>query len=230
MAEPVAVVAGVGPGIGGALARRFARDGFQVAALARSDRKLENLGPGITGFPCDVTDSEDLRAVLGEVRDRLGPVRTLLWNVGSGVWGTIDQVDEAGLEVALRTNVLAAMVAVKAVLPDMRGQGRGEIVFTGATASRRGRPATTAFAPAKAAQRSFAEALARTLGPEGIHVALIVVDGMVDLPTTRQRFADKPDAVFVSPEAVADTAKFLVDQDRRAWTFELEVRPHLESW
>jgi NAD(P)-dependent dehydrogenase (short-subunit alcohol dehydrogenase family) len=227
---PVAVVAGVGPGIGGALARRFAAEGWAVAGLARGQDKLAGLPSGARGYACDVTDSEALKRTLAAVRGDLGPVRTLLWNVGAGVWGNIDQIDAAGMELAFRTNVLGAMVAVQAILPDFRANGGGEIVFTGATASRRGRPFTTAFAPAKAAQRSFAEALARHLGPEGIHVALIVVDGVVDLPSTRARMPDKPDAAFVSPDAVADTALHLVRQDRRGWTFELEVRPHVESW
>jgi NAD(P)-dependent dehydrogenase (short-subunit alcohol dehydrogenase family) len=225
----VAVVVGVGPGIGGALARRFAAEGYAVAALARHPSE-EDRTEGVHTYAVDVTDSEALRATLGRVRAELGPVRTLLWNVGTGVWGTIDQIDEAAMELAFRTNVLAAMVAAQAVLPDMRAQGGGEIVFTGATASRRGRPFTTAFAPAKAGQRALAEALARHLWPEGIHVALIVVDGVVDLPSTRERMADKPDSFFVDPDGFAETALQLVRQDRRAWTFELEIRPSGESW
>lgn len=225
----VVVVAGVGPGIGGALARRFAAGGHAVAGLARGEDKLAALPAGARGYVCDVTDAAALRSALDRVRSELGPVRTLLWNVGGAAWGTIDQIDEAGLLLGFHTNVVAAMHAVQHVLPDLRASG-GEIVFTSATAARRGRPFTTAFAPAKAAQRVFAEALARHLGPEGIHVAIVVVDGVVDLPATRARRPDLPDAAFVSPDAVADTVWHLVHQDRRGWTFELEVRPHVESW
>jgi len=103
-------------------------------------------------------------------------------------------------------------------------------VFIGATASRRGAARTAAFAPAKAAQRSLAESMARSLGPAGIHVSLIVIDGVVDLPRTRQRLPDKPDEFFVRPDDVAATAAFLVGQPRSAWTFELEARPFGETW
>lgn len=230
--QRVCVVVGVGPGIGSALARKFADEGYRVAVLARSRAKVEQLAQAIDGkgYACDVTDPEQVRNVIGRVRSDLGPIRTLLWNVGSGVWGNIDQIDAAGMELAWRTNTLGAMVAVQAVLPDMRAAGGGEIVFTGATASRRGLPFTTAFASAKAAQRSLAESLARHLWPEGIHVALAIVDGSVDMPSTRDRRKGEPDEVFVDPFAVADTVLHLCRQDRRGWTFELEVRPAKEPW
>jgi NAD(P)-dependent dehydrogenase (short-subunit alcohol dehydrogenase family) len=112
----------------------------------------------------------------------------------------------------------------------MKRAGRGNLVFVGATASRRGAARTAAFAPAKAAQRSLAESLAKHLGPAGIHVSLIVIDGVVDLPRIRQRLPDKPDAFFVKPDDVAATAAFLVAQPRSAWTFELEARPFGETW
>src|SRR5690606_23412661 len=107
----------------------------------------------------------------------------------------------------------------------MKAAKAGAIIVIGATASRRGVPRTTAFAPAKAAQRSLCEALARQLGPEGIHVALIIVDGVVDLPRTRAWLKDKPDDFFVKPSGVADLASVLVRQDKSAWTFEAEARP-----
>src|SRR5258706_12861979 len=107
----------------------------------------------------------------------------------------------------------------------MKDAGRGNIAFVGATASRRGVPRTTAFAPAKAAQRSLAEAMARHLWPAGIHVSLIILDGVVDLPRTRQFFKDKPDSFFVKPEDVATVAVQLTEQPRSAWSFEVEARP-----
>lgn len=217
------VVVGVGPGIGGALVRRFAADGHTVAAVSRTPEG------GDRAYVCDVRDVDAVRATFERIRTELGPIQTLLWNVGSGVFGTIDQVDADALDLAYETNTRGLFAAVKAVLPDLRAGG-GNVVITGATASRRGRPFTTAFAQGKAGQRALAESLARQLWPEGVHVALIVVDGVVDLPSTRQRMTDKPDAFFVSPDAVADAAAFLCRQDRRGWTFELEVRPHGENW
>lgn len=219
----VAVVVGVGPGLGGALAERFAAEGYRVAQVSRS-------GSGTDHFSCDVTDEASLRSTFEAIREQLGPVHTLLWNVGSGVWGDIDALEPSALDLAYHTNARGLFLAAQACVADMRAQGGGNLIVTGATASLRGKPFTTAFAAGKAAQRSLAQALARKLWPEGIHVALIIVDGMVDLPRTRERMPDKGDEVFVSPDGFADAALFLCNQSRRAWTFELDVRPHVESW
>jgi NAD(P)-dependent dehydrogenase (short-subunit alcohol dehydrogenase family) len=218
-------VVGYGPGIGGAEARCFAEAGYTVAALSRSGET--DVG---TGYACDVTDEDALRATFARIHEELGPVDTLLWNVGSGMWGDIDAIGTDALDLAYQTNTRGLFLATQAVLPAMREQGSGNIIITGATASLRGKPFTTAFAAGKAAQRSLAESLARKLWPEGIHVALLIIDGMVDLPNTRKRMPDAPDAQFVSPDGVADTALFLCRQDPRAWTFQLELRPSVEAW
>jgi NAD(P)-dependent dehydrogenase (short-subunit alcohol dehydrogenase family) len=112
----------------------------------------------------------------------------------------------------------------------MRARGRGNIIMVGATASRRGAARAAAFASAKAGQRAFAESLARAYGPAGIHVALIIVDGIVDEPLMRSRFSDKPDSFFVRPDDIADTTVMLTRQKPSAWTFELEARPFGEPW
>jgi len=112
----------------------------------------------------------------------------------------------------------------------MKAKGQGSILVVGATASRRGGVKTAAFAPAKAAQRSLCESMARHLWPKGIHVALIIIDGVVDLPATRQRMKDKPDDFFVKPDDVAATALLLTRQPRSAWSFEVEARPFGETW
>ncbi|MEZ4320000.1 MAG: SDR family NAD(P)-dependent oxidoreductase [Myxococcota bacterium] len=228
----VCVVFGVGPGLGAAAARRFAESGWTVAVVARTRAKVDAFAAevGGHGFVADATDLESVQQALSEVRAALGPVHTLVWNVGGGVFGDFDQVGLEALDLALDTNTRALFAAAKAVVPDMRALGGGNLLITGATASLRGKPFTTAFAAGKAAQRSLAQSLARQLWPAGIHVALVIVDGMVDLPTTRARMPDKGDEAFVSPEGYADTLVFLAGQDRRAWTFELEVRPHVEAW
>jgi NAD(P)-dependent dehydrogenase (short-subunit alcohol dehydrogenase family) len=127
-------------------------------------------------------------------------------------------------------NAYGALLCSQQVIPAMKAAGAGTIVFIGATASRRGGPRTAAFAPAKAAQRSLAESMARSLWPAGVHVCVIIIDGVVDLPRTRAAMADKPDAFFVRPDAVADTAWQLTRQDRSAWSFEVEARPFGETW
>ena len=115
-------------------------------------------------------------------------------------------------------------------IPAMEAKGAGAIVITGATASRRGMPRTTAFAPAKAAQRSLAEAMAKHLGPQGIHVAIVIIDGVVDLERTRKAMPEKGDDFFIKPDDVAETAWWLTRQPRSAWSFEVEARPFGEKW
>ena len=121
--------------------------------------------------------------------------------------------------------LLGLLLAAKRVIPSMKAGGGGNIVVIGATSSRRGVARTAAFAPAKAAQRSLAESMARYLWPQNIHVSLIIVDGVVDLPRTRAMLKDKPDDFFIAPDDLADTAFHLTVQPRSAWSFEVEARP-----
>jgi len=132
--------------------------------------------------------------------------------------------------MAWRVNALGLFLVARRVAPAMKAAGQGCLLVIGATASRRGVPRTAAFAPAKAAQRSLTESLARTLWPAGVHVALIVVDGVVDLPATRAWLKDKPDSFFIQPDDVSETALQLTRQPRSAWSFEVEARPFGESW
>lgn len=231
--KKVCAVVGVGPGNGAALARRFAADGYAVALLARSTKltsELANELPDARAFACDVSDADSVARAFADIRKAMGDVDVLAFNAGSGVFGTLDDVTAADFESAWRVNALGLFLVTKEVVPAMKAAQSGAIIVIGATASRRGVPRTTAFAPAKAAQRSLCEALARQLGPHGIHVALIIVDGVVDLPRTREWMKDKPDDFFVKPSGVADLASALVRQDKSAWTFEAEARPFGESW
>ena len=233
MTKPVCVVAGIGPGNGAAFARRFAADGYAVALLARAAEPARGLAaalPDARAWQCDVGDAGSVAEVFDAIRGTLGDPEVVIYNAGSGAFGTFDDVSAADFEASWRVNALGGFLVAKQVVPAMKRAGRGNLVFVGATASRRGAARTAAFAPAKAAQRSLAESLAKHLGPAGIHVSLIVIDGVVDLPRTRQRLPDKPDAFFVKPDDVAATAAFLVAQPRSAWTFELEARPFAETW
>ena len=229
--KPVCVVVGVGPGLGEALARAFAGAGWRVALMARTPAKVEALAQelGGVGVACDVMDHDAITAAFAAVKEQLGPVHTLIWNVGSGVFGDLDKVGVDAMNLAWGTNALGLFVAAKAVVDDMRAAGEGNLFVTGATASRRGKPFTTAFAAGKAAQRSLCQSLARQLGPEGIHVALTIIDGMV-LPADPARRGSRPEADFIAPVDAAKTVLYLASQPRSAWTFELEVRPHGESW
>jgi NAD(P)-dependent dehydrogenase (short-subunit alcohol dehydrogenase family) len=226
-ARPVCAVVGVGPGNGAALARRFAAEGFAVALLARRTQLIEEIAatlPGSRAYACDVGDASSVEQAFAAIRTDLGDVEVLLYNAGSGTWGTVEEVSAADFETSWRVNTLGAFLASKQVIPAMKAAKRGSIVFIGATASRRGNVKTAAFAPAKAAQRSLAESMARHLWPSGIHVSIVIVDGVV------QRMPGKPDAFFVKPDDVAETAFVLTHQKPSAWSFEVEARPFGEAW
>lgn len=231
--QRVCGVVGVGPGNGAALARRFAAEGFAVALLARSTELTSALAkelPGSRAFTCDVSSEASVVGAFAAIRKELGEVDTLVYNAGSGTWGTIEQATAADFEASWRVNTLGAFLASKEVIPAMKKAGRGNIVFIGATASRRGNVKTAVFAPAKAAQRSLAESMARTLWPSGIHVAVMIVDGVVDLPRTRAMLKDKPDSFFIKPDDLADSVFHVTEQKRSTWSFEVEVRPFGENW
>ena len=233
MSQPVCVVVGVGPGNGAAFARRFAAGGYAVALLARGYERTEALAkqlPGARAYSCDVADPASVKSTFAALTSDLGVPQVVIYNAGSGVWGTMEQITPEQLLDALRVNTTGLLACAQQVVPGMRGAGKGSIVVVGATASRRGGAKTAGFAPAKAAQKSLAESMARHLGPQGIHVSLIVIDGVVDLPATRERMTDKPDSFFVKPFDVAETAWWLSHQPRSAWSFEVDVRPFAETW
>lgn len=231
--QPACVVIGVGPGNGAAFATRFASEGYAVAMLSRSLEVTARIAaelPDAHAYACDVGDPDAVKNAFAAIVADMGPVDVLIYNAGKGVWGDVEEVGEADFESAWRTSAFGAFLAARCVIPGMKQRGGGQIVFVGATASRRGGAKTAAFAAAKAAQRSLAESLAKSLGPAGIHVSLIIIDGVVDEPTARRQFPDRPDSFFVDPEDVADIAIMLTRQKPSAWTFELEARPFGEKW
>jgi NAD(P)-dependent dehydrogenase (short-subunit alcohol dehydrogenase family) len=233
MTKPVCAVVGVGPGNGAALARRFHAAGYAVALLARSAELTGALAAELAGsrpYACDVADEGSIERAFAAIAAEMGPVEVLLYNAGSGVWGTIEDVSAKDFEQSWRVNTLGAFVASKQVVGAMKRAGRGSIVFIGATASRRGNVKTAAFAPAKAAQRSLAESMARYLWPAGIHVAVVIVDGVVDLARTRKMMPDKPDSFFVSPTELAESVWQITRQPRSVWSFDVEARPFGETW
>ncbi len=233
MSERVCVITGVGPGTGAALARRFAADGYRVALLARNAARLEALAaelPGAAAFPVDVADLAALRATLARVRAQLGAPSVLLHNAVAGGFGSFESVTPEAFEQRFRVNVTSLLVLAQELTPAMTEAGRGAIVVTGNTSAWRGKAAFAGFAPTKAAQRILAESLARSLGPQGVHVAYVVIDAVIDVPWTRVAFADRPDEFFIQPTGIADAVHHLVHQERSAWTFELDLRPFAESW
>jgi len=234
--KPVAVVTGVGPGLGAALARRFAAT-YAVAILARKADYLKALageirrgGATVIDVPCDVGDRAQMAKAFGTIRTDLGEPELLLYNAGSGSWGTITEITADQYEADWRVNALGAFVAAKEVAPAMIARGRGTILFTGATAGVKAGPKSVSFGPAKFAMRGLAQSLSRDLGPKGIHVAWINVDGSIDIPGARGRKPTLQDGDFLKPEAIAETYWHLAHQDPSAWTMELEVRPFKEKF
>lgn len=233
MASPVCVITGVGPGNGAAFSHKMSAEGYQVAMLARSAdrlRELQNEIEGSRGYSVDVGDPKAVEAAFGRVRAELGPVEVLLHNAGSGVFGSFLDTTPESMEQSWRTNALGLFLCAKEASNDMLAAGKGTIIVTGATASLRGGANFTAFASGKAAQRSLAQSMARGLGPKGIHVAYVVVDGVIDIPNTRALMPDRPDEKFLRPEDIASSVFHLVQQKRSAWTFELDLRPFSEQW
>ena len=230
---PVCAVVGVGPGNGEALARRFAADGYAVALMARRAELTAKLAaelPRAKSYACDVSEAASIETAFAAMRADLGDVDALIYNAGSGVWGNVEEVKAEDLERSWRVNTLGLFLSARQAIPAMRRKGEGAIVVIGATASRRGAAGAAAFAQSKMAQRALAELMARHLWPAGIHVALIVVDGVVGGPVTRSRFGERPDDFFIDPAGVATIAADLVKQDRSAWSFEVEARPFKEKW
>ncbi len=231
--KPVCVIIGVGPGNGAAFARRFSLEGYKVALLARQIKFTTKLASEIedaSAYACDVGDSNSVEQVFSSIRDELGEVDTLIFNPGAGIWKTVEEITPDEFEQSWRVNAYGALLASKQIIPAMKKNKQGNIIFIGATASRRGGAKTAAFAPAKAAQRSLAESMARHLGPSGIHVATVIVDGVVDTPSTRKMMPDKPDDYFIQPNDFTDVIVHLVKQKPSTWSSEIEIRPFGEVW
>ncbi len=233
MTQPVCVISGVGPGTGAALSCRFAAGDYQVAMLARNGQRLSQFEreiPHTTGFVCDVSDPAAVKTTLAAVKERLGTPEVLIHNAVGGAFGTFLEIEPAVLERNFQVNTMGLLYLARAVAPDMIAAGRGAIVVTGNTSALRGKPRFAGFAPTKAAQRILAESMARTLGPQGVHVAYVVIDAVIDLEWTRRMFTDKPDDFFIKPSAIAETTWQVVHQDRSGWSFHVEVRPFGEAW
>ncbi len=229
MSNPVCVVVGIGPKNGAAFVRRFAEAGYSVAMLSRSTDLSATLAaelPRAKAYACDVTDGTAVARAFGEVRRDLGDPEVLIYNAGSGVFKSVDEVTAAEFERSWRINALGALLAAQEVLPAMRKKKQGNIVFVGATASLRGKPKTSAFAAAKAAQRSLAQSMARQFAPEGIHVSLMIIDGGIG---SAEMLPDKA-TEQLHPAHIADAAWYLTQQPASARSFEIDLRPQSESW
>jgi NADP-dependent 3-hydroxy acid dehydrogenase YdfG len=234
--KPVAVVVGVGAGLGAALARRFA-SAYTVALVARGAEKLEGLageikaagGRAIT-VPADVSKAGEIEAAFARIREQAGEADVLLYNAAMRPFGRLMETKPSTFENTWRVGAFGAFLCAQAVVPNMLEHKSGVILFTGATAGVKPFPTSAAFGPAKFALRGLAQVMARDLGPQGIHVAYINVDGPIDMPFIRQMRPEIAQEDMLAPAAIAETYWHLAHQDRSAWTQELDVRPFKEKF
>ncbi len=234
MLNRVALVTGVGPGLGAALARRFAREGFQLGLLARSSDFIEALGkeisaagPRAISVVADARRPAEASAAVRRVRETLGDIGVLIHNpssaLGQGLLATTPEEFEQCWQVA----ALGGFVCAQETAPDMLKAGEGVMLFTGATSSVRG-GGWLAFSSAKFAVRGLVQSLARELWPQGVHVAHVIIDGLIGTPQDQERVpAAEP---FLDPDRIADAYWQLAIQDRSAWSLELDLRPHTEQF
>jgi len=232
---PVAAILGVGPGLGAALARRFAK-GYAVAVVARRADYLKSVGDGIRAsggrsleVPADVGDRRHVAAAFKSIREQLGSPEVLIYNASAGPFGSLSEISAEEYENSWRISAFGAFLSAKEVVAEMLTRGHGVLLFTGATAGVKAGARSAAFGSAKFALRGLAQSLARDLGPKGIHVAWINVDGSIDIPG-RERRPQQKDEDLLKPDAIAETYWHLAHQDRSAWTQELEVRPFKEKF
>lgn len=233
MTNPVCAIIGFGSGLGASYAATFAKAGYDLALLSRSGASsAENVeGVTINAYPCDAGDPGALTKALETVEADLGAIDVVIYNAGLAGFGPLEDITAQQFEQNWRVSAFGLFAVAKALAPRMVERGSGTIIVSGATASLRGNVWTTAFAPSKAAQRILAQSLAKQLGPKGVHVAYLVIDGVIDTEATRTHFApDEPDEFFIKPDSIAETALMLARQDRSAWTFELDIRPFGEKW
>jgi NAD(P)-dependent dehydrogenase (short-subunit alcohol dehydrogenase family) len=235
------LVIGAGDATGGAVARRFAREGY-VACVTRRDearlaplvQQIRDAGGEAHGFGSDARQEDEMVALVRKIEAEIAPIEVAVFNIGAnvrfGITETTARVYAKVWEMACFAGFLMGREAARVMLP----RGRGTIIFTGATASLRGREGFAAFAGAKHALRALAQSMARELGPKGIHVAHPVVDGAIDTEFIRtnfpERYALKEQGGIVDPEHIADVYWYLHTQPRDAWTHELEIRPWMEAW
>jgi NAD(P)-dependent dehydrogenase (short-subunit alcohol dehydrogenase family) len=215
------------------LSRRFAAGGYRVAMLARNETRLAALEgelPSAKAYVCDVTDPAQVDATMTAIEHQVGAPSMLLYNAVGGGFGSFLDIDPVMLDRNFQVNAMGLLYVVRRLAPAMMSAGKGAVVVTGNTSALRGKAGFAGFAPTKAAQRILAEAIARDLGPKGVHVAYIVIDAVIDVPWTRERFRDKADDFFIKPTAIADEAWHVAHQDRSAWSFNVEIRPFQEPW
>lgn len=236
--KPIAVVIGVGPGLGASLAKRFAAGGYSIALISRSEKtlepvqkELEQQGHTAISVPADAGDVSSLKNAFNSIRTKFGTdPEVLLYNATGFQYGGILDLKPEALQAALNITVTGGLVASQEVLPSMVKNGKGTILFTGATASLRGSAKFGVFAASKFALRALAQSIAREFSPQGIHVAHVIVDGEINTPRQVESQPGRDIESFLNSDAIAETYWQLHIQPRTTWTHELDLRPSVEKF
>jgi NAD(P)-dependent dehydrogenase (short-subunit alcohol dehydrogenase family) len=226
----IALIVGAGSGLSASIARSLADAGMKVALAARS---VDDLGPlaakiGAATFTADASDREAVNKLFADLADRLGDAYAVVYNASYRTRGPLVDLDPAEVEKSLAVSAFGGFLVAQEAARRMLPKGAGAIIFTGASASVKGYPHSAPFAMGKFALRGLAQSMARELAPQGIHVAHVVVDGGIR-SARRRDAADRPDSML-DPDAIAASYVHLLQQDRSAWTWEIEVRPWVEKF
>lgn len=237
----VALVIGAGDATGGAIARRFAREGYTACVTRRNADKLAPLVESIAreggkarAFGSDARKEEQMTALIEEIERDVGPIEVAVFNIGGNVRFSIRETTARVYFKVWEMCAFAGFLMGREVAKAMVPRGRGTILFTGATASVRGGSGFSAFSGGKHALRALAQSMARELGPQGIHVAHVIIDGAIDTQFIREMFPErfklKDQDGILNPDAIAQAYWQLHLQQRSAWTHEMDLRPWLEAW
>jgi NAD(P)-dependent dehydrogenase (short-subunit alcohol dehydrogenase family) len=232
-----AIVAGVGPGTGAALARAFAQEGYAVGLLSRHlesstpvAEEIGNAGGKALVVQADVTDRRSVQAAVAQIRQSAGPITALAHNASGYGHGDFLQMDPDQIRQSFEANVMGAVHLAQAVIPDMLKAGHGFISLTGATAALRGKAGFAPLAIGKSGLRMLGQSLAREFHPKGIHVVHVIVDGQIDNPRLRSREPNRPNETVIPPSAIADAIISCLRQPRAAWSQEIDLRPSVETF
>jgi NAD(P)-dependent dehydrogenase (short-subunit alcohol dehydrogenase family) len=229
---PVSVVAGLGAALGSSLAAALLKRGHRVIGLSRSLAASNALGDSDANFHavvCDATDTNAVQSVFDRIAAQHGPVQNLIYNAHELFIGPLAETSAEIFERVWRVNTLGAFLCAQAAISQIMLSGGGAVIFSGATASLRGGARFAAFASSKFALRGLAQSLARECGPQGIHVAHVIIDGLIWGPAARDRHKAQ-EAACLSPDAIAETIMSLIAQPRQAWTHEIDLRPATEKF
>lgn len=243
MSDKICFVTGVGDATGASVVERFAQEGYRVVMVARNAQRLARLEKDLSGtraFVCDVGDIDALTNCISTVQSEIGDPQIVIHNAVSATFGRFLEAEPSALERNFRVNTTALLHLARGFSPAMTQAGSGAIIVTGNTAAVRGIPTYALFAPTKASQRILAQSLARELGPQGVHVAYVLVDAPIDAPwlgderpswlTPPKHWSRKSEDYFAKPAAIADEIFHVAHQDRSTWSFDVELRPFHERW